>query len=76
MWGPGVDDPKTVKKAVRELADVAYIDARIGQNQVADWLGGEKTEIIEMQNFEYLHDFDQNSIKRDLSVPKTYLNSH
>jgi hypothetical protein len=30
----GIDDPKAVKKIVRELADVAYVDARIGQNQV------------------------------------------
>lgn len=29
----GIDDPKAVKKVVRELADVAYVDARIGQSQ-------------------------------------------
>ncbi len=34
MFYPGIDDPKAVKKIVRELADVAYVDARIGQNQV------------------------------------------
>ncbi len=34
MFYPGIDDPKAVKKIVRELADVAYVDAKIGQNQV------------------------------------------
>lgn len=29
----GVDDPKAVRKTIRELADVAYVDARIGQTQ-------------------------------------------
>ena len=30
----GIDDPKTVKKCVRDLGDVAYVDAKIGQHQV------------------------------------------